>query len=304
MSRSYRGAISAAVGLVAAGLISIGSWQLLEPREPDIPAYKGLQAQNTHYRPGGSRCNPARLEAVKGEASDERDRCEEAEEQHRLQSDDLVQQTRAANAAEATSRLTYGQSRVMAFQTIAGLFTLFAAIFAAWYARRAAQEGSRGSDAAEDALAHARTTSVMELRPYLHVEQMGFVEQSNVLDEPNLILKIKNYGQTPANNFSISAGSGRRGKTSASPNIRLRECPVSDEIPPGGVVTIVIPGQGRPGRLQAGGLLFATDIFVKFELRYTDKFGSTYGRFETYILGPTPYNPPYPTHGFRFHSSP
>ena len=234
MSRSYRGAISAAVGLVAAGLISIGSWQLLEPREPDIPAYKGLQAQNTHYRPGGSRCNPARLEAVKGEASDERDRCEEAEEQHRLQSDDLVQQTRAANAAEATSRLTYGQSRVMAFQTIAGLFTLFAAIFAAWYARRAAQEGSRGSDAAEDALAHARTTSVMELRPYLHVEQMGFVEQSNVLDEPNLILKIKNYGQTPANNFSISAGSGRRGKTSASPNIRLRECPVSDEIPPGG----------------------------------------------------------------------
>ena len=55
------GAISAAVGLVAAGLISIGSWQLLEPREPDIPAYKGLQAQNTHYRPGGSRCNPARL---------------------------------------------------------------------------------------------------------------------------------------------------------------------------------------------------------------------------------------------------
>jgi len=203
MSRGDWRIIAAIVGLVA--VVSLACWLTLKPGQPDIPVYQGLEAQGAQYRAGGSGCDPLRLQSLKGEAANERNRCAEAEEEHRLKSNDLVQQTRAANAAEAVARLTYNQSRLMVLQTIGGLITLFAAIFAAWYAKSAAEEARRGATAAERGVTHATEVSQTELRASLKSEHETFKPSGDKDREYIVALKIRNVGQTPAHGLVIYA---------------------------------------------------------------------------------------------------
>lgn len=88
--------------------------------------------------------------------------CAKALEEHRLAVNDLIQQTRAADAATAQSDLA-GQAAWLAFvQAMGGFVTLVAAGAAAFYARQAAR-------AAEDTFDLAQTTSNHIDRPWLAI---------------------------------------------------------------------------------------------------------------------------------------
>jgi hypothetical protein len=154
----------------------------------------------SEYRPGGSRCDPARLATLKErQALVERDRCQEAAEEYRLKSDDLTQQTRSADATEAIVELTYNQSRMMAVGTAIGFLTFIAAMFAVLYARSAAVEARRGASADEGQLRLARQVTEAELRPYLFIDRVE-VEPDARENYTTYKLKIfyKNYGKLPA----------------------------------------------------------------------------------------------------------
>jgi len=134
--------------LVAAGII----WTVLRPDFPSMPTSEFKKVEETKYSPGNPACFPSRLDRLPdGEAADERYRCEVAADEHRLQNDDLVQQTRASNAAEAAVGLTYRQMLIELAGAIAGLITLLAAAYAAWYARKAADAGHQANVISESA---------------------------------------------------------------------------------------------------------------------------------------------------------
>lgn len=171
-------------------------WVDLSPRSPVFPAYKTSQGPEREYRAGGSRCFPEALARLGGaEALAERNRCAEAAEEHRLKSDDLVQQTRAADAAQASVLLGYDIALMTLSGIILGLFTVVAAGLAAFYARRAYLE-------AEKSLRHQEQATRLQLQPFLYwkstfceVEQLGdgkcYIQIS---------VDFQNAGQTPALN--------------------------------------------------------------------------------------------------------
>lgn len=193
---SWRFVAGAFTAIIAAGIL----YALLAPERPPLSRGEFQDAGYAEYRPGGSRCDPARLRALEGQqAIVERDRCQETAEEYRLKSEDLLQQTRSAEAAEAVAELTYGQSQLMAAGTAIGFLTLVAAMFAVLYARDAAREARRGSNAAEGQLAQATRIMAAELRPYLFIDRIEMERDSR---EPYSIYKatifFKNYGKIPA----------------------------------------------------------------------------------------------------------
>ena len=150
MLRGNRGFIVAVIGCLIAAL---ALYVVLKPAEPRLPRYQQSQAGKSHYHPGGSRCEPTVLAKLPiAKAARERDACEEAAEQHRLNGDDLIQQTRAADAASEGVVLNYTQTILALTGVIFGLFTLVAAAAAAWFAKRAA-------DAAHNSLMQSRHES-------------------------------------------------------------------------------------------------------------------------------------------------
>jgi hypothetical protein len=184
MLRGYRGYIAAAVGIGLA-IAALGAFAL---RPVDLPSYQELQGPKANYRPGGTSCDPARLRSIPGgNAPNERIRCEDAAEEYRLKRNDLVQQARSANAAEALVAFTYRQTGLLLVGTILGLLTLGAAAYAAWYAKRAAE-------AAEKDLAH----SLHSARPHLNAEDESVVIDENA--DPQFVARVvlRNVGGTPA----------------------------------------------------------------------------------------------------------
>lgn len=192
--------ILAALGCLAfAGLIFFA----LRPSTP-LPPGKYIDASYSEYRPGGSRCDPARLKSLKGaQAPIERDRCEETAEEYRLKSDDLLQQTRSADAAEALVDLTVGQSDMMAAGISVGALTLIAAFFAVLFARDAAAEARRGSNAAEGQLALTRNVTAAELRPHLFVDRLEMQEGEDKFFNP--VIYFRNYGKMPARRIEVQS---------------------------------------------------------------------------------------------------
>jgi hypothetical protein len=124
----------------------------------------------------------------------EKVRCLEVAEQHRLKSQELLQQTRAADAGEAVAALTYSQAKMMLAGTIFGLLTLFAAFAAVLYARRAAV-------AAEGDLAHTQETAAAELRPYVFFVDGKMPVPFRSIGTLDMVLR--NYGATPAWNLKV-----------------------------------------------------------------------------------------------------
>lgn len=133
--------------VLAAGLI-VGILMLvfLQPREPNLPAYEYSEGRTANYQPGGRGCEPQVLASIRerAKALAERDRCANEAEEHRLKSDDLVQQARTADATAAQTALTLDLTRFALWGTVGGLLTLIAASLAAYFARNAAY-AARGS---------------------------------------------------------------------------------------------------------------------------------------------------------------
>ena len=176
----------AALGFIVA---AAALWIALRPERPVRPG-QYVEASYREYRPGGPACDPQRLNRMKGrEAANERQRCGEAAEEHRLKRDDLVQQTRSADAADAQVNLTYSQSRMMLAGAIIGLLTLIAAGYAAWYAKRAAEAAEKGVRQAED-------VSEAQLRAYLYP---GLFKIEHLVGSSwRCFVPLINGGNTPA----------------------------------------------------------------------------------------------------------
>lgn len=211
MSRSDWGELTKAGGLSAiVALVCVYVWFTNVPPAPNLPAYQYGQAPKSDYYPGGSSCKPEALSRLTGQkAVRERDRCAEDAENHRHDSDDLVQQTRAADAASASAYYAYRQTRLMLIEIIGGIVTLVAAVFAAIYARKAAihtQESATEAKRAADAAEKQLVSSLHSARACITPESERVKLDAG--DPPILRVeyRARNTGQTPAQGllFSVS----------------------------------------------------------------------------------------------------
>ena len=176
--------------LLLAGVV----WTAMRPPFPQLPTEQNKEADEGKYSPGSPACYPSRLESLpKREGADERYRCETQAEKHRLQSNDLVQQTRSADAATASVSLTYRQMLIELAGAIFGVLTLLAAGYAAWYARRAAEAGHTANGLAADALEG-------QLRPWIDFSVLnhGTIEIVDGNLEITGEATFKNLGASPA----------------------------------------------------------------------------------------------------------
>ena len=222
MLRGYRDTIAPAFGVAIAGAVL--AWALY-PEKPQLTGNIARQEQRSTYRAGGPDCLPSEIAALRGQERVRRAAvCQEAEEQYRLTTNDLVQQRRAADAADASAVLTYQQTRIAAWGVFLGFITMAAAIAAAWFARRAAIATEIAAKHAEQALLvseissrHARKqitvaqqNSSEQLRPYLyltyivpeydHMDSIGYVG-----DQADLNIIVENFGQSPARHATFQA---------------------------------------------------------------------------------------------------
>ena len=138
-----------AVGVV--GFLAFAIAWLTFPSIPHLDQFHYGDARSVSYRPGGRQCEPTALAATRNSkvGLDRAENCQKQAEEYRQSSDDLIQQTRAANAAEAQAKIASQGLWTAWFQTIGGFITLAAAIAAAIFARDAAKEGRRSADEAE-----------------------------------------------------------------------------------------------------------------------------------------------------------
>lgn len=95
------------------------------------------------------------------------------------------------------------QTNISLFAAVTGLVTLFAAAFAAWYAREAAThnakgaiESQRSADIAQEGLVEAKRIGQAQVRAYLSLSEpeITFLEDSTI----TLTCKVRNTGQSPA----------------------------------------------------------------------------------------------------------
>ncbi len=138
-----------ALGLVAVITCLVGWWTF--PISPTTQQFRYDSPRDQNYRPGGSQCEPSALAKIAGANIRLRkaEYCQKEAEEYRQSSDDLIQQTRAANAAQAQADIASQQLWTGWLQTLGGFLTLAAAIGAAIYARDAAKEGRRSANEAE-----------------------------------------------------------------------------------------------------------------------------------------------------------
>jgi hypothetical protein len=185
----------ASIGTVALVAIVVGI--LTWPVFPSLERYRYGNPYNSQYRPGGKQCDPAVL--ATGESGRERtrdtDACKKEAEEYRQNTSDLIQQTRAADAAKAQADIASQGLWTSWLQTIGGLLTLAAAVGAAVFARDAARETRRGADAAENATKEMRRIGEAQVTSYLSIIK-GYIDI--VGSGAGVVFEVKNTGQSPA----------------------------------------------------------------------------------------------------------
>lgn len=155
----------------------------------------GNNAQNTSYYPGGSGCKPDIINSLPvGERAEKASDCEEAREQHRLNTNDLVQQTRAANAAEWMATVSTKQTWILIVGLVFSFIALLAAAFAAVFAKEAADI--------------ARRAMVADQRPWVPFPKVKLASGLSYDSEGaaifTLAVSARNIGKTPATHATIS----------------------------------------------------------------------------------------------------
>jgi hypothetical protein len=84
-----------------------------------------------------------------------------------------------------------------------GLGTLVAAVSAANWARKAAEETERSANFAEEGLSHAREISAAQLRPYLFIDKLEIARSGETSSLHEIKVTLKNSGITPARNIAV-----------------------------------------------------------------------------------------------------
>ena len=193
--------------LVPIGLAALlacgGLFWALWPEQPYLTGDAGYEEQDLGYYPGGTACYPSEVSRLPWrERVEQSERCQDAQEQHRLAANDLMQQRRAANAAEATAVLAYDQTRIAIWALIFAVCTLAAALLAAIYARMAAI-------AARTAVVATREIADSEHRPWLTFSDVGIggaIAAAVVVGGPIVFQvkgKITNSGSIAANHVRV-----------------------------------------------------------------------------------------------------
>lgn len=153
-------------GLVIFIALAAAAWvgQRLQPEKPRLTGERGFQEIDRAYQAGGAGCNPARINALIGQTAErEKDRCQDAKEQHREAANGLIESRRQADAADASAIAAYEQTKIAGWGVGLGFVTMVAAILAALFAERAAH--------------------------YTKKSQMAFVEA----EKPRLIISLDGF---------------------------------------------------------------------------------------------------------------
>lgn len=237
------------------------------PRKDSTPP---KDANTVHYTPQYTQTITGAVPAVElGKIREYEQPCAQGRDNRKS---DLCAQWKAADAALAAAEWAKWQF----FLGILGAVGLLLSIY---YTRRAVLAAVASNQNAQEALAHAKEMAGVELRPYLHVDEIEFEVREAVSGRSDVVIRVKNFGSTPATKFRIEAGIERRntGKINPGTNIRTRRYASVDEIPPGHTASIHVSGFPVGSFLTKGLAYFCT---VKFY--YSDKFGSNHMRWETY----------------------
>ena len=145
MPRGYWLFVVTALGCLT--LSAFLAWSLY-PQQPYLSGNSSYEEQQPGYSTGGRDCQPTIIAALPDRERFRRAQtCNEAKEQHRLQANDLIQQRRAADAADESAVYAYQQTRIAAWGTALGFVTMVAAIAAAFYARMAAMHSAEAHNA-------------------------------------------------------------------------------------------------------------------------------------------------------------
>lgn len=232
-----------ALGIIA--LIALGIGWFTWPSTPTLADYGEANPRNGQYTPGGSQCEPTTLAAIvdRRERLRKADACAKEAEDYRQNAADLIQQTRAADAAQSQADIASQQLWAGWFQTLGGFLTLCAAVAAAIYARDAAKEGKRSADLQNDELTETRKVTAAQLRPYVNFTDAGEDEAAPFNRQSKLKIRIKNFGQVPARTVRFNMGE------------KIVTEPIGDtEIPLGvkyGDLGLLAPGDGRSDAIGA-----------------------------------------------------
>jgi hypothetical protein len=199
--RGYRG-VALAIGVGGATIFGIAiGWYWLDTKQQELPEYTRDKEVEAGYYPGGQSCNPLAIGPFPDrEQLGYTEACQEAREEYRLKANDLVQQTRAADAAQASAKFVYPQALFSLLGMGFGFLTLSAAAAAAIYARRAASETKRANDIATN-------TAAIDARPWLSIRNaeitvLGFHQddegESFGVMHTIVCFDVHNSGKTPA----------------------------------------------------------------------------------------------------------
>ncbi|MBB3692490.1 hypothetical protein [Sphingomonas sp. BK580] len=265
------------VGFLVAVLVagSAIAW-VLWPGSPSLPTYSWQQTSESDFEPGGEACKLGALRRLKSddERSRRQDECAALIEQHRISTNDLKQQTRAADAAAAAVWIAEWQSKATVFGLIVGLYTLAAAAAAAIFAKRAADEAKRSADAAERSILETQRIGEAQVRAYLSVLSVSILISSDL--QLRAKLTYKNVGQSPARQAKIVCTAS----VAATPQIRL---------PAGNALTHypeTVSSSAPPAEVEFGkgwwkyevrkpdrGAVHENDLRVNVIVTYVDVFG-------------------------------
>ena len=86
---------------------------------------------------------------------------------------------------------------------VVGAGTLVAAVSAASWAKKAAEETERSANSAEEGLTHSREISRAQLRPYLFVDKIEMMPKKENPRLYEIKIVLKNSGITPARNIAV-----------------------------------------------------------------------------------------------------
>lgn len=138
--------------------------------------------------------------------------CDLARETLRNEREMVIQATRTTNSAEEELRQSWQQTLIAFLQA---LLTVLALVFTGW----AAFAASRASRAAERSVKQAEKSANVQLRAYVHVEEVHMLWTANT--KPLFDVTCRNTGQTPAQWFEISIKCVVKRKDDAVPPVPL-----------------------------------------------------------------------------------
>lgn len=191
---------------------------------------------------------------------------------------DCVEKTRQAGNENARNAEDLGAQKLSAWwaqvMAVAALIGMGLSAVGVVLVYTTFHETRKANEHSEDALIHAKKMAQLELRPYLQIEQIICGKDKG---NAEVKIKVKNFGLTPATEFSIEAGSGFVVPSGSRVNVRLRECRSDSAILPGKTVEIIATG------MMPIVPVMETRLFCSVIFKYEDRFGGKYGVFQTYM---------------------